>query len=185
MSILFDIIPAKHRRLVYSLATLALAVYGFWEVSQGDIKIFLTSLASAIVTALAASNTAPVGAEAEPGGEDPEDDDDGDETVADVLDPNYPEHDESAVDAEYPNSDTLYQPGEQPFERFGTQDDFVETNDALTYDNSPEANEIRQGLLDAGLQAVDEDGNPLVSRNAPTAGDEGAVWYNDDLDEQR
>lgn len=123
MNALFDIIPAKYRRLVYSLTTLALAIYGIWEVSQGDVKTFLISLASAVVTALASANTVALGSEAEPVLEDPEDDaaheaeDDG--AVADVVTPDYPMSDETSVDAEYPNSETLYQPGEVEGERFG------------------------------------------------------------------
>lgn len=129
LSILFDIIPAKYRRLVYAIATLGLSLYGFWEVSQGDVKTFLISLASAVVTALASANTTPVGTEAA-STEDPEDDAAAPSSgvVDDVLDPDYPEHDEDAVDAEFPNSETLYQPGEQPYERFGTQDDFALTD---------------------------------------------------------
>jgi hypothetical protein len=120
LNILFDIIPAKHRLLVYRLATLALGLYGLWEISHGDVKAFLISVGSAVVTSLASSNTVAVGKEAQPDlDEDPEDDDDGDDTVADVLNPDYPEHDESDTDVEYPNSETLYQPGEKPYERFG------------------------------------------------------------------
>lgn len=151
MGILFDVIPVKYRRLAYLLATLALFVYGVWEASNGDWGTFAGSLLTALVTALAAGNSVPVGKEAEPGIE----------VIADETDENLPlaqveyPSDETGITAEYPNSDTLYQPGEKEGERFG----------ADTYDNSPEANRIRDDLRAAGL--------PGVSRN------EGSVWYDD------
>lgn len=118
MSILFDLIPAKYRRLAYGLATLVLFVYGLWEASNKDWSTFVVSVLSSVVTALATANTVPVGEEAEPGVPDGEDDDD-DEPVLGLPDIDYPLSDESAPDAEYPNSETLYQPGEKEGERFG------------------------------------------------------------------
>lgn len=116
MGILFDVIPVKYRRLAYLLATLALFVYGVWEASNGDWGTFAGSLLTALVTALAAGNSVPVGKEADPSLSD---------LIADETDDNGPllpieyPNDESGTEAVFPNSDTLYQPGEGEGERFG------------------------------------------------------------------
>lgn len=57
MNPLANIIPAQYRRYVYLAAAAALFIYGLWQVSAGDVKTFLISLASALVSGLAASNT--------------------------------------------------------------------------------------------------------------------------------
>lgn len=57
MNPLANVIPAQYRRYVYLVAAAALFIYGLWQVSAGDIKTFAISLASALVSGLAASNT--------------------------------------------------------------------------------------------------------------------------------
>jgi len=49
-------IPAKYRFYIYAIGTLALAVYAIWEAAHGDIKQFVISLVSAVVTTIAAGN---------------------------------------------------------------------------------------------------------------------------------
>lgn len=139
MGILFDVIPVKYRRLTYLLATLALFVYGLWEASNGDWRTFAGSLLTALVTALAAGNSVPVGKEADPSLSD-RIEEDPDEDNSPLLPIEYP-NDESGTEAVFPNSDTLYQPGEKEGERFG----------AGAYYNSPEADAIRRGLREAGI----------------------------------
>ena len=59
MSILTDVIPAKARKYVYAAVTLAALIWGAFEASQGDWRVFTGSLITALVTATAASNTTP------------------------------------------------------------------------------------------------------------------------------
>lgn len=54
---LTELIPARHRKYVYLVAAAALLVYGLWEASAGDIRTFVVSVVSALVSGLAASNT--------------------------------------------------------------------------------------------------------------------------------
>lgn len=54
---LTELIPATYRKYVYLVAAAALFVYGLWEVAAGDIRTFVVSLVSALVSGLAASNT--------------------------------------------------------------------------------------------------------------------------------
>jgi hypothetical protein len=56
---LVDIIPAKARRYVYGAAGGLLFVWGGWQAAHGDVTVFLTSLASAVVLAMAHANTDP------------------------------------------------------------------------------------------------------------------------------
>lgn len=57
---LTEVIPAAYRRYVYLVAAAALFIYGLYEVSNGDVRTFVVSLVSALVSGLAASNTRPV-----------------------------------------------------------------------------------------------------------------------------
>lgn len=54
---LTELIPARYRKYVYLVAAAALLVYGLWEASAGDIRTFVVSVVSALVSGLAASNT--------------------------------------------------------------------------------------------------------------------------------
>lgn len=58
MNPLTDIIPAKARKYVYAVITLAALVWGVYEASGGDWKKFVGGLVVALTTATAASNTA-------------------------------------------------------------------------------------------------------------------------------
>lgn len=58
---LTELIPAAYRKYVYLVAAAALFLYGLWEVAAGDIRTFVISLVSALVSGLAASNTHPEG----------------------------------------------------------------------------------------------------------------------------
>lgn len=55
---LLDVVPPKARKYVYAVVALAALVFGAWQVSQGDIQLFIGALVTALVTATAASNTA-------------------------------------------------------------------------------------------------------------------------------
>lgn len=57
MKYLHDILPARARWHVYGIITLALAVWGLWEASQGDWGQFAIAIASATATAMAQGNT--------------------------------------------------------------------------------------------------------------------------------
>ena len=57
MNVLTDVIPARYRRYVYAVVTLAALIWGAWEASQGDWQVFVGTLIGALVTATAASNT--------------------------------------------------------------------------------------------------------------------------------
>lgn len=57
MNLLTDVIPAKARKYVYAAVTLAALIWGAFEASQGDWRVFTGSLITALVTATAASNT--------------------------------------------------------------------------------------------------------------------------------
>lgn len=58
---LTELIPALYRRRVYLFAGAAMFLYGLWEAAAGDIRTFVISLVSALVSGLAASNTHPQG----------------------------------------------------------------------------------------------------------------------------
>ena len=57
MNPLTDVIPAKARKYVYALISLAALVWGVYEVSDGDWKKLVGGLIVALTTATAASNT--------------------------------------------------------------------------------------------------------------------------------
>lgn len=54
---LAEVIPAKYRRYVYLVAAALLFGYALWEVAAGDIRTFIVSIVSSLVSGLAASNT--------------------------------------------------------------------------------------------------------------------------------
>lgn len=54
-----DLIPAKHRRRVYALVTLAAAVFGIYQASDGDWTTFVASVLTALTTGMATANTVP------------------------------------------------------------------------------------------------------------------------------
>jgi len=54
---LTDIIPAAARKYVYAVVTLAALALAAWQASDGNLETFIGSLVTALVTALAASNT--------------------------------------------------------------------------------------------------------------------------------
>lgn len=56
---LAGIIPAKWRRLVYFVATLALAGYGVYQASDADWGQVVGAVLAALVTGLATANTHP------------------------------------------------------------------------------------------------------------------------------
>lgn len=53
---LTDLVPARYRKVVHSVLTLALAIVSLWLAYQGDWEAFLTALAAGY-TASNASNT--------------------------------------------------------------------------------------------------------------------------------
>lgn len=54
---LTDIIPAKHRRRVYAIVTLAAVVFGAWQASDGNWATFAGSVLTALTTGMATANT--------------------------------------------------------------------------------------------------------------------------------
>lgn len=54
---LTDLIPAKARKYVYGVVLLAALVFGAWQASEGNIEVFVGSVITALVNALALSNT--------------------------------------------------------------------------------------------------------------------------------
>ncbi len=70
---LTELIPAQYRKYVYVVAAAALFVYGLFQAADGDIRTFVISLVSALVSGLAASNTSGAVDHASPV-EDPEGD---------------------------------------------------------------------------------------------------------------
>lgn len=54
---LADLIPAKARKYVYGIVALLALGFAAWQASEGDVQTFIGSLITALVTALAASNT--------------------------------------------------------------------------------------------------------------------------------
>lgn len=121
--ILDDWASPRTRRLLHALlglvifvASAALAVDGNWQ--EAVVGVLLALYAAANKANTPATALTPAGGDTEP--------DDGlsYEQAGGAI---YPS--ESSVESEFPNSETLYQPGEKEYERFGTQDDFVQTND--------------------------------------------------------
>lgn len=54
---LADLIPAQYRKYVYLVAAAALFVYSVYQATEGDLEQFAVALLTALVPALAASNT--------------------------------------------------------------------------------------------------------------------------------
>lgn len=54
-----DIIPARYRKVVYALVTLAATIFGIWQASNGDWSTFVASVLTAATTGLATANTDP------------------------------------------------------------------------------------------------------------------------------
>ena len=50
-------IPAKYRKIIYGVGSLALAVYAIWEGVGHEWRAFVIALVTAIVTTLATANT--------------------------------------------------------------------------------------------------------------------------------
>ena len=59
MNPLTDLIPAKYRKYLYALVSLAAVVYGVCEASNGDWKQFAIALVGLAASALAHANTNP------------------------------------------------------------------------------------------------------------------------------
>lgn len=57
MNYLHDVLPARVRKHVYGVLTIALAVYAVWLATEGDWTQFAVSVASAAATAMAGGNT--------------------------------------------------------------------------------------------------------------------------------
>ena len=54
---LLDVIPPKQRKYVYALVALASLLLGAWQASEGNFEVFVGTLVTTLVTAMAASNT--------------------------------------------------------------------------------------------------------------------------------
>lgn len=54
-----DLIPAKHRRRVYALVTLASIGFGAWQASDGNWGTVVASVLTALTTGMATANTNP------------------------------------------------------------------------------------------------------------------------------
>lgn len=54
---LLDVVPPKARKYVYAIVALLALVYGAWQVSGGNVDVFIGALVAALVSATAASNT--------------------------------------------------------------------------------------------------------------------------------
>lgn len=54
---LTELIPAKARKYVYGIVFLAAIVFSLYQASEGDWEIFVGGLITALVNALALSNT--------------------------------------------------------------------------------------------------------------------------------
>lgn len=52
-----DIIPARYRKTVYAVVTLAATIFGIWQASNGDWSTFVAALLTAATTGLATANT--------------------------------------------------------------------------------------------------------------------------------
>lgn len=57
MSYLNDVLPPRVRYHLYGVMTLALAIYGIWQATEGDWTQFGVSLLGSATTALAQGNT--------------------------------------------------------------------------------------------------------------------------------
>lgn len=52
-----ELIPARYRKYLYSLAALAALIFSVWQASEGEWKTFAAGLFATLVPLLAASNT--------------------------------------------------------------------------------------------------------------------------------
>lgn len=57
MNPLRNIVPAKYRKLVYALLTLAALIFGIYQATEGDWTLFIGSVLTALTSGTAASNT--------------------------------------------------------------------------------------------------------------------------------
>lgn len=61
MNPLNDVIPAKARKYVYAIVTLAALVFGAWQAAGGDVEVFVGALIAALTSGLALANTPSTG----------------------------------------------------------------------------------------------------------------------------
>lgn len=59
MNFLSELLPRKVRLSLYLLAALASTIYSAWELSNGDVKVFIGGVIAALVNLLAAGNLTP------------------------------------------------------------------------------------------------------------------------------
>lgn len=52
-----DVVPAKARKTVYAVITLAALGFGAWQASEGDWVVFTASALTALTTLTATANT--------------------------------------------------------------------------------------------------------------------------------
>ena len=58
-NVLRDLIPARHRKVVYALVVLAGIVVAAWQTADGDWKVALGALIASATSALAGGNVTP------------------------------------------------------------------------------------------------------------------------------
>lgn len=54
---MLNLIPARYRKAIYDLITLAAIAFGAWQASEGNWETFVGSLLTAITTRMASANT--------------------------------------------------------------------------------------------------------------------------------
>jgi hypothetical protein len=59
MNPLYDVLPAKARKILYALLFLGALIFAVYQASDGDWVVFAGSLITSLLGLLAASNTAP------------------------------------------------------------------------------------------------------------------------------
>lgn len=109
LTLLIDVIPPAHRRLVYALLGLLAFLWGIWQATDGDWGAFVAAIIGALVSALATANTPaavldPAGGDAEP--------DDG-LSYEDAGGQVYPSDPADAL-SPTPENSRLYESGEPP-----------------------------------------------------------------------
>ena len=57
LGFLVDLIPAKQRKIVYTVLAVAVALFGMWQAFEGDWLQFVISFATTLVSTLATANT--------------------------------------------------------------------------------------------------------------------------------
>lgn len=57
MNPLNDVLPARVRQIAYAILFVAALVFGVYQASEGDWKLFVGGLITSLLGALAASNT--------------------------------------------------------------------------------------------------------------------------------